>query len=137
MPKNSNAGGGNKRRKGKGNNSEQKEKELIIKEEGQEYATVVKMSGDGRLEGKCFDGTTRVCIIRGKMKKKVWVAQGDIILVGLRDYQDSKADVIHKYSPTDARKLKAMGELPSDVEINSNEKLDGKEEEMPFDFADI
>ncbi len=34
----------------------------------------------------------------GKMRKKVWIAQGDIILVGLRDYQDEKADVIMKFT---------------------------------------
>jgi hypothetical protein len=33
-------------------------------------------------------------------------------LVGLRDYQDGKADVILKYSADEARNLKAYGELP-------------------------
>merc|ERR1719412_929190 len=31
----------------------------------------------------CFDGVKRLCHIRGKMRKKVWVAQGDIVLIGL------------------------------------------------------
>ena len=35
----------------------------------------------------CFDGVKRMCHIRGKMRKRVWVCQGDIVLVGLRDYQ--------------------------------------------------
>ena len=43
---------------------------------------------------------------------KVWINQGDIILIGLRDYQDSKADVILRYNPDEARNLKAYGELP-------------------------
>merc|ERR1719150_557259 len=47
----------------------------------------------------CFDGKQRQCHIRGKMRKKVWVNKGDIILLGLRDYQDDKADVIHKFKP--------------------------------------
>ncbi|KAG8068558.1 hypothetical protein GUJ93_ZPchr0005g15240 [Zizania palustris] len=33
------------------------------------------------------------------MHKKVWIAAGDIVLVGLRDYQDDKADVILKIIP--------------------------------------
>merc|ERR1712180_24670 len=41
----------------------------------------------------CFDGVERLCHIRGKLRKKVWIAQSDIVLVGLRDYQDAKADV--------------------------------------------
>ena len=61
-----------------------------------EYAQVLRMLGNGRLEAHCMDGVKRLCHIRGKMRKKVWVNTGDIVLVGLRDYQDEKADVILK-----------------------------------------
>merc|ERR1719150_2682515 len=66
----------------------------------------------------CFDGVQRLCHIRGKMRKKVWVGQSDIILVSLRDYQDAKADVILKYSSDEARNLKSYGEFPETVKIN-------------------
>lgn len=33
------------------------------------------MLGNGRVEVQCFDGTKRLCHIRGKMRKKVWVNQ--------------------------------------------------------------
>ena len=46
------------------------------------------------------------------MALKVWINQGDIILIGLRDYQDAKADVILRYNPDEARNLKSYGELP-------------------------
>jgi len=39
---------------------------------GVEYAQVTKMLGNGRLEAMCFDGTKRLCHIRGKLRKKVW-----------------------------------------------------------------
>ena len=42
----------------------------------------------------------------------MWINSGDIILLGLRDYQDTKADVILKYTPDEARNLKTYGELP-------------------------
>ena len=54
------------------------------------------MLGNGRLEAFCMDGVKRLCHIRGKMRKKVWVNTGDVVLVGLREYQDEKADVILK-----------------------------------------
>lgn len=60
----------------------------------------------------CFDGVKRLCHIRGKLRKKVWINQGDIILIGLRDYQDAKADVILKYTSDEARNLKTYGEFP-------------------------
>ena len=36
-----------------------------------EYAQVLKMLGNGRLEAQCFDGQRRLAIIRGKLRKKV------------------------------------------------------------------
>ena len=32
---------------------------------------MIKMLGNGRLEAYCFDGTNRLCHIRGKLRKKV------------------------------------------------------------------
>jgi len=46
------------------------------------------------------------------MRKKVWINQGDIILLSLRDFQDNKGDVILKYTADEARTLKSYGELP-------------------------
>ena len=43
----------------------------------------------------------------------------DIILVGLRDYQDQKADVIMKYNSDEARRLKNLGHLPDSVNVSS------------------
>ncbi|ENN83280.1 hypothetical protein YQE_00361, partial [Dendroctonus ponderosae] len=97
--------GGKNRRRGK-NENEKEKRELIFKEFGQEYAQVTKMLGNGRLDAMCFDGVKRLGIIRAKLRKKVWINQGDIILLGLRDYQDAKADVILKYTPEEARNLK-------------------------------
>lgn len=39
-----------------------------------------------------MDGVKRLCHIRGKMRKKVWVNVGDIVLLGLREYQVRSAD---------------------------------------------
>ncbi|XP_045787887.1 eukaryotic translation initiation factor 1A-like [Trifolium pratense] len=119
MPKNKGKGGKNRKR-GK-NEADDEKRELIFKEDGQEYAQVLRMLGNGRCEANCFDdngGKKRLCHIRGKMHKKVWIAAGDIILVGLRDYQDDKSDVILKYMPDEARLLKAYEELPDSVRLN-------------------
>lgn len=69
MPKNKGKGGKNRRR-GK-NENESEKRELIFKEDEQEYAQVTKMLGNGRLEAMCFDGIKRLCHIRGKLRKKV------------------------------------------------------------------
>ncbi|KAJ1977066.1 Translation initiation factor 1A [Dimargaris verticillata] len=132
MPKNKGKGGKNRRR-GK-NENEGEKRELVFKEEGQEYAQVVKMLGNGYVEAQCFDGTKRLAHIRGKMRKKVWINQGDIILLSLRDYQDNKADIILKYNNEEARNLKAYGELPDTAKLNETETFGGEGEDVNFDF---
>ncbi|KYM77264.1 Eukaryotic translation initiation factor 1A, X-chromosomal, partial [Atta colombica] len=125
--------GGKNRRRGK-NENETEKRELVFKEDGQEYAQVTKMLGNGRLEAMCFDGVKRLCHIRGKLRKKVWINQGDIILIGLRDYQDAKADVILKYTSDEARNLKTYGEFPETVRINDTVTFveDGFDEDIEF-----
>ncbi|PKU46914.1 ribosomal protein s6 kinase alpha-3 isoform x1 [Limosa lapponica baueri] len=120
-------------RRGK-NENESEKRELVFKEDGQEYAQVIKMLGNGRLEALCFDGVKRLCHIRGKLRKKVWINTSDIILVGLRDYQDNKADVILKYNADEARSLKAYGELPEHAKINETDTFGpGDDDEIQFD----
>lgn len=110
--------------------------ELIFREEGQEYAQVTKMLGNCWLEAKCADGKKRLCHIRGNMRRKIWVARGDIILVGLRDFQDSRADVIHKYLPNEARNLKSYGELSVSFKIYETE-IFVEEHDGQVEFLDL
>jgi len=137
MPKNKGKGGKNRRR-GK-NENEGLKRELVFKEDGQEYAQVTKMLGNGRLEAMCFDGVKRLCHIRGKLRKKVWINQSDIILVGLRDYQDAKADVILKYSADEARNLKSYGEFPESIKITDTGMSDfvGGDLDDDIEFDDV
>lgn len=94
------------------------------------------MLGNGRLEALCFDGTKRLAHIRGKMRKKVWINQGDIILISLREYQDDKCDVIQKYSSDEARALKNYGELPADAKINED-SWDQNEDGADIEFEEL
>ena len=77
--------GGNKRKKGK-NTGVYEKRELVFKIDDQEYAQVLRLLGGGRLEANCFDGKKRMCTIRGNLKNRVWINNGDVILVGLRDF---------------------------------------------------
>lgn len=85
-----------------------------------------------------FDGEKRLCHIRGKMRKKVWVNQGDIILIGKRDFQDEKGDVILRYDADEARQLKALGQLPENIKINETAiGEEGEDDEIPYEFDEV
>ena len=103
-----------------------------------EYARVLRMLGNGRCEAQCYDYVTRLCHIRGTMHKKVWIAPDDIILVGLRDFQDDKADVILKYTPDEARLLTGSGKLPGPPKdiIGTFDDEDEFSDDEYFEFAD-
>lgn len=102
--------------------------------------------GNGRLEAFCFDQVKRMCTIRGKLKNRVWINsvsdqsivltydQGDIVLIGLREFGDEKADVIMKYYDDEAKELKELGELPEHVKINEGDF--GFEDEDGFEFVE-
>lgn len=126
--------GGKKVRRGAGKDFGST-KELLIKEDQQEYALIMKILGSERFECKCFDGQTRLGHVRGKMKKKVWITVGNYVLISLRDYQDSKCDIFHRYSDDEVRKLRNMGELPSDTFVGVEN--DKEEDDCAFDFESI
>lgn len=121
--------GGNKRKKTK--KAVQEGRELIFKEEMQEYAQTVKLFGDSRMEVQCLDGVKRIGHIRGKMRKKMWIANGDVVLVSLREYEKDKCDIIHKYNEEEVRKLKQLKEIPETI------KLPEKDDKQEEDYNDI
>ncbi len=81
--------GGKNRRRGKNENDDDK-RELVFREDGQEYAQVIKMLGNGRLEAMCFDGEKRLAHIRGKMRKKVCII---VALIRMLSDRPSKSGV--------------------------------------------
>uniref|UniRef100_A0A1I8C001 Eukaryotic translation initiation factor 4C n=1 Tax=Meloidogyne hapla TaxID=6305 RepID=A0A1I8C001_MELHA len=79
------------------------------------------MLGDGRLLAFCFDGKHRLCRICGRLRKLMWVYTGDIVLIGLRNYQDNVGDVIIKYTPDEVRALRESGQLREVVKVNDDD----------------
>ena len=60
----------------------------------------------------------------------------------MREFQQDRADIIHKYSADEARSLLAYGELPATAKINQTAidmamEEDGQEEDMGFDFEEV
>ncbi len=136
------------RNKGKGGKNFKKAKnyetvdkrQIIYKTEGQEYALITKMLGNGRCECKCYDGRTRLGHIRGKMHKRVWICIGDTVLVSLREYQDDKADIIHKYTSEETKTLISYNEITGNIKIDDEDGINddnASNASCEIDFDDI
>lgn len=59
---------------------------------------------------------------------------GDIVLVGLREFQDAKADIILKYTPDEARNLKHYGEIPDSTALNEGASDDEDQGDLEIEF---
>jgi translation initiation factor 1A len=74
--------------------------------------TAVKMLGAERILVKCQDGKERLCRIRGKLKRRVWVREGDIVLVSPWDFQsDKRGDIFWRYRKNQTEWLRNHGYL--------------------------
>jgi translation initiation factor 1A len=67
--------------------------------------------GASRMLVKCLDAKTRNCKVPGRLRRKLWLREGDIILVEPWEFDDEKGDVIFKYNPASVQWLKNKGYL--------------------------
>ncbi len=78
--------------------------------EGEVLGIVIQLLGHDRLRVKCVDGYTRLCRIPGRIRKRVWIREGDVVLVSPWDFQfETRGDVIWRYARGQAEQLKRRG----------------------------
>ncbi|HLC85763.1 MAG TPA: translation initiation factor eIF-1A [Candidatus Nanoarchaeia archaeon] len=68
--------------------------------------------GGSRMRVRCLDGKTRICRVPGSLKKKLWIREGDVLLI--EPWQlggDEKGDVVYKYRPNQVEWLRKNGHL--------------------------
>lgn len=68
--------------------------------------------GGSRMRVRCFDGKTRICRVPGRLKRKLWVREGDILLIEPWEYGgNEKGDVVYKYKSNQVEVLRKKGLL--------------------------
>lgn len=78
--------------------SEEELSDMVLPVANDVLGIAVKLLGFDRVLVKCQDGHERLCRIRGKMKRRVWIRLGDVVLVSPWDFQsDRRGDVIWRY----------------------------------------
>ncbi len=91
--------------------SESELKEMVMPQEGELLGRVIKMAGGDNIIVKCTDGKVRTCRIRGKIKRRMWIRDNDLVLIAPWDFQSDKADIIWRYISAHAEKIKQDGHL--------------------------
>jgi len=78
----------------------------------QVFAILEQRLGGSRMRTKCLDGKSRICRIPGRLKRRLWVREGDVIIVEPWEFSgDEKGDVIYKYSKSQIEFLRRKGHL--------------------------
>ncbi|MEM4481118.1 MAG: translation initiation factor aIF-1A [Desulfurococcaceae archaeon] len=87
---------------------------LPSQQEATTICGVIRHLGGDYLLVKCLDGLDRKARIPGKLRKKVWIMEGDMVLVGLWDSGSDKCDIIHKYTRGEVHRLVERGVIPKE-----------------------
>jgi translation initiation factor 1A len=85
---------------------------MVLPSANDVLGTAVKMLGFDRIMVKCQDGKERLCRVRGKMKRRMWIREGDIVLVSPWDFQsDKRGDIFWRYRRNQLEWLRSHGYL--------------------------
>jgi len=96
--------------------SEEEIADMVLPTANDVLGVAMRLLGFDRVLVKCQDGHERLCRIRGKMKRRVWIRQGDIVLVSPWDFQsDKRGDVIWRYKRNQVEWLRRKGYLTLQV----------------------
>ena len=95
--------------------SESALKEIRLPEEGELFGRVLKMLGGENLLVKCTNGVTRRGRIRGKLKRRVWIRDNDIVIIAPWGFGDEdRGDILWRYTLPQVEWLKQNEKIPID-----------------------
>ena len=90
-------------------------KEIRLPEEGEMFGRVLKMLGGENVMVKCTDGLTRRGRIRGKLKRRVWIRDNDIVIIAPWDFNEvERGDIVWRFTLPQVEWLKDNNHIPKD-----------------------
>ena len=118
-----NTKGGSKHKKQKNSSSNYLQRELLFREDYQEYGKVLERTGGNHINVYLYNSNKEMrCLIRGSLRRKLRLTKDDTVLVALREYQDNAGDIIHQYTSEDVKMLINYNEIV--LEEDSEDNID-------------
>jgi len=90
---------------------------LPDKRKAELFGIADQLLGGSRLNVMCEDGIKRMGRIPGKMKRRMWIREGDLVIIRPWDFQKDKADVVWRYTKTQAQHLSKRGLVPKQIDV--------------------
>lgn len=92
--------------------------QILLPSENQTLAVATKLLGAGFVQVLTVDGKEMTCRIKGKLRRKVWIKAGDVVLVERWPFgPGDKGDILWRYTKNQAIWLKENGYLPDWVNV--------------------
>ncbi len=85
--------------------------------EGEIMGIADQLLGASRIRVMCSDGKSRLGRIPGKLKKRMWIREGDLLVVKVWSFQDAKCDIRFRYTKTEAAYLSRRGVIPKSINV--------------------
>jgi translation initiation factor 1A len=86
--------------------------------QGREVMGIVEQRvGGSRMIVRCFDGISRNCRVPGRLRRSLWLREGDLIIVEPWEFDNEKGDILFKYNPSQVDWMKRRGYLKNIEEL--------------------
>ncbi|ERG93492.1 MAG: eukaryotic/archaeal initiation factor 1A [Haloquadratum walsbyi J07HQW1] len=85
--------------------------DLRMPDDDEVFAVVTNMLGANRVTVRCADGNERTARIPGRMQKRIWIREDDVVLVEPWEWQDEKGDITWRYEKSEADQLREEGRI--------------------------
>lgn len=107
----------NFKRRNQEENSDEQKIRVKLPKKGEVIGIIEERVGGNRMLVACTDKVTRNCRVPGRLRRKLWLRPGDVVIVMPWEFDNEKADILYKYTPTAISWLKKNGYLESDEEV--------------------
>ncbi len=89
---------------------------LRVPRKGEVLGLVTQLTGGARMRVQCQDGKERMCRVPGKIKKRIWVREGDYVLIIPWSIEpDTKGDVAYRYTKMQIDHAKRIGLIKTNL----------------------
>ena len=98
---------------------------MPYRKNGEMFGRITDIYGQERMGVYCEDGKHRLGRIRGKIKKRVWIRKGDLVVVNPWDFetntegQKEKCEISWRYLKHEISWLKRRNLIPENLDLNN------------------
>ena len=109
---------------------------MIERQADQQVARVTKVLGNRNMQCYCNDNKVRICRVRGKLRNRVYIEQGDVVLISLRTLADG-SDSDTAGAATAAAATPDRGDILAKYPLETHSKLKKENGVNPKIFMQI